>query len=119
MEEHESVNVREQFLRHLTKVVSGAVRQCQDAHGSVEPGSVGKRVAAHLWGETKPEAWADAAQFMRHARGQLGLSQVAIAVRLGVQQNVISNWEKGKHRPQDSELAAVSAMLGQLGLQGG
>lgn len=91
MEEHASVDVREQFLRHLTKVVAGAVRQCQNAHGGVEPSSVGKRVAAKT----------DAAQFMRHARGHLGLSQAAIAARLGVQKNVISNWEKGKHRPQD------------------
>ena len=96
----ESGEAREEFLRHLTKLVASAVKACTDAHGKVDPGSVGKRVAAQLWGETEPAAWNhDPAAWVKHVRGQLGMSQVAFAAALGTSQDLVSRWEHGRVQP--------------------
>lgn len=104
-------DVRALFLEKLMRIVAGAIKATRDAHGNPDAGSVAKRVAAQLWGETKPKAHPDPAAFMRHARGQLGLSQVAFAAALGAKQDQVSRWELGRNVPRQHWIDRTSQLL--------
>jgi DNA-binding transcriptional regulator YiaG len=101
---------REQFLRHLTKVVAGAVKQCRDAHGEIDVGSVGKRVAAHLWGETELAAHPSHAEWIRWIRGRLGVSQTELAKLLSTSQSRVGQWESGAAKPSPESIAKLKGL---------
>ena len=45
------------------------------------------------------------------ARQLLGLSQAALAEKLGVDRGTVGDWERGVRRPSEERLAAVEALL--------
>lgn len=62
------------------------------------------------WERTK-FARAIAKQIIRY-RAQHGLSQTALARRIGVSQPVVARWELGEHEPSVSTLRKLSRTLG-------
>lgn len=54
----------------------------------------------------------DLAQAIRTARARSGLSQVALAERLGVSQPTIAHWEAGLHHPKKAHVRALAQVLG-------
>lgn len=82
------------------RLVSGAIKQAKNAHGEIDAGSVAKRVAAELWARTTPDPHPDAASWVRHVRGQLGLTQKQFADILGVTQVTVARWESGERSPR-------------------
>lgn len=93
-------DARQRFHVHLCKLITGAMRECQRAHGEIDPGSVAKRVASQLWAETSPTGHHDLPAFVRHVRGQLGLTQEEFAARLGVRRLAVTRWEAGAAVPR-------------------
>jgi len=55
---------------------------------------------------------ADVGRAVRHARRELGMSQVELAERLGVSQRWLSELETGKPKILDARLFDVLAQLG-------
>jgi transcriptional regulator with XRE-family HTH domain len=55
---------------------------------------------------------ANAAGLIRAARAQAGLTQAALAERLGTTQSVVSRWERGGDEPRLSTLARVLRACG-------
>ncbi|HZL81698.1 MAG TPA: helix-turn-helix transcriptional regulator [Demequina sp.] len=55
---------------------------------------------------------ADVGRAVRHARGELGMSQVELAERLGVSQRWLSELETGKPKILDARLFDVLAQVG-------
>lgn len=55
---------------------------------------------------------APAAGLIRAARAQAGLTQAALAERLGTTQSVVSRWERGGDEPRLSTLARVLRACG-------
>ena len=55
---------------------------------------------------------ADVGRAVRHARRELGMSQVELAQRLGVSQRWLSELETGKPKILDARLFDVLAQLG-------
>ena len=55
---------------------------------------------------------ADVGRAVRHARRELGMSQVELAERLGVSQRWLSELETGKPKILDTRLFDVLAQLG-------
>jgi transcriptional regulator with XRE-family HTH domain len=58
-------------------------------------------------------------QELLKARINSGLTQDAVAERLGVAQPTISTWEKGKSTPSKEQMTKLEAFLGPLGTQKG
>lgn len=54
----------------------------------------------------------DAARLVRDARQFAGLSQAALAERLGTKQSVVSRWERGVDEPRVSTLARLLQACG-------
>ena len=48
---------------------------------------------------------------IRHARKKLGLNQADLAIRLGVSQPTVANWESGVHDPRQLMLARIAEAL--------
>ena len=57
-------------------------------------------------------AAATVGRLMRQARLDAGLTQVALAQRLGTTQSVVSRWERGADEPRLSTLARVVRVCG-------
>ncbi len=51
-----------------------------------------------------------------YCRKRAGLSQEALAERLGVSRQAVSKWETGEALPETGKLAALAAELGLRGL---
>jgi DNA-binding transcriptional regulator YiaG len=100
---------KEQFVRHLEKLISGAIRQVKQAHGEVLPNSVAKRVASQLWAELSPEAHQDTSAWVRHLRGRLGLSQSEFAKRIGTNQVTIARWETNYSQPSPAYMRVLES----------
>ena len=49
----------------------------------------------------------DTADLLKEARRQAGLTQAALAERLGTTQSAVSRWERGREEPRLSTLAGV------------
>lgn len=54
---------------------------------------------------------------MRRARVEQGLSQTAVATKVGVSQAMISNWETGKGEPEQGVLKKLRRLLGAFDQQ--
>lgn len=104
---------RDAYFSHLTKIVAGAVKQCLDAHGQVDPGSVAKQVVSRLWHETDVSAHPSLADWIRHVRGERGLSQLELAQLLDVQPVTVSRWELGKAQPRERHIEEIRAIARQ------
>lgn len=91
--------VRNEFQLRLTRMVAGAMKQCRDAHGHVDAGSVAKRVAAELWGLTSPKGHPHGGRFLRHLRGRLGWSLDSMAGALQVEPSELRAWENDSPPP--------------------
>ena len=50
-------------------------------------------------------------QLIRERRDALGLDQAALAAQLGVRQQAVSGWEKGRSRPRRAALSDVARVL--------
>jgi transcriptional regulator with XRE-family HTH domain len=48
---------------------------------------------------------------LKQARESRGVSQVALATRMGVDQPTVSKWERGKRYPLPHTIAAIAAAL--------
>jgi len=92
--------VRNQFQVRLTRIVAGAMKQCRDAHGQVDAGSVAKRVAAELWGLASPKGHPHGGRFLRHLRGQLGWTLRGMAEALQAEASDLREWENGSPPPE-------------------
>ena len=86
-------NNKDQFVRHLSKVIAGAVREVERVHGRVLPESVAKRVASQLWTQTQNKAHSNTATWVKHIRNMLGLTQTEMAKKLRTTQVTIARWE--------------------------
>ena len=53
----------------------------------------------------------DIRKFIQHARTKRGLSQTAIAQKLCVQNNIISNWESGKEAIPGQYISKLNKIL--------
>ncbi|MBI5543972.1 MAG: helix-turn-helix domain-containing protein [Deltaproteobacteria bacterium] len=51
---------------------------------------------------------------LRRARRAQGISQGFLAKKAGVSQATVSNWEKGKGKPDDAELQKLTTVLGKF-----
>lgn len=49
---------------------------------------------------------------LKRLREAAGLSQVQLALRLGVSQGTVSNWERGFRVPQTGSLIKIASILG-------
>lgn len=49
---------------------------------------------------------------LRQLREAAGLTQIQLALRVGVTQGTIANWERGARRPQLENLVRISNILG-------
>ena len=58
-----------------------------------------EEIAAQI-AEDDAEAMRDAAAYARRVRRKVGLSQVALARRIGVPVDTVRNWEQGERAPQ-------------------
>lgn len=90
---------KQQYIQHVSKVVRGAIKEVQRAHGVLIPDSIAKRVAAQLWGETIREAHGSDADWIRHVRGSIGLTQLQFANKIGTTQVTVARWESGVSKP--------------------
>ena len=54
-----------------------------------------------------------AAELVRTARTEAGLTQAALAARLGTTQSVVSRWERGDDEPRLSTLQRIAQACGQ------
>lgn len=54
-----------------------------------------------------------AAALVRTARTEAGLTQAALAARLGTTQSVVSRWERGDDEPRLSTLQRIARACGQ------
>lgn len=105
---------KESYIRHLSKLVSGAMKEVERAHGQLLPESVAKRVAAQLWGETLTRAHASDAEWIRHVRGSLGYTQAQLAAQLGTSQVTVARWETGASKPSPYYRRAIMLVAQQL-----
>lgn len=106
-------DTKEEFVRHLEKLVAGAIRQVKQAHGEILVGSVARRVAAQLWGQGEARAHASDAEWVQHVRGMLGLTQSEFAHRLGTTQVTVARWESGASRPASYYRKAIEVLARQ------
>ncbi len=53
----------------------------------------------------------DGGRFIRDSREAAGLGQEALAVRLGVSQSLVSQWERGKAVPSGDKLRPLAEVL--------
>ncbi|MBI3926907.1 MAG: helix-turn-helix transcriptional regulator [Armatimonadetes bacterium] len=105
---------RHEFLERLKRIVSGAIKQVRQAHGDpVDAGSVAKRIAAELWARTGETAHPNPAAWVRHVRGQLGLTQEEFAGVLGVRRETVTRWENRERSPK-RYVARIEALAQQL-----
>lgn len=88
-----------QYLDRVGKIVRGCIQDCLNQHGSIDPGSLAKRITASLWGHSQPDGHPDLGRWMKHRRGELDLSQSELAAKLGTTQVQISKWESGRIAP--------------------
>ncbi|MEW6280219.1 MAG: helix-turn-helix transcriptional regulator [Candidatus Eremiobacterota bacterium] len=102
-----------EFVDRLTRLIHGALRDVERAHGDVEryASSVAKRVATQLWALASPDQHADTAAWVRHIRGQLGISQAELGRRLGLSQVTVARWETGVHEPSAEHQEALRGLL--------
>ncbi|MGE0491169.1 MAG: helix-turn-helix transcriptional regulator [Vulcanimicrobiota bacterium] len=102
--------VRHEFQERLKRLISGAIKDVRNAHGDpVDAGSVAKRVAAELWAHTGPKPHPDPATWVRHVRGQLGLTQDEFANVLEVSRVTVARWETGERVPRPSHCEKIAA----------
>lgn len=101
---------KEEFVRHLEKLVAGAIRQVKQAHGEILVGSVARRIATQLWGQGLAKAHANEADWVRHVRGMLGLTQSELAQRLSTTQVTVARWESARSRPAPYYQRAIEAL---------
>jgi transcriptional regulator with XRE-family HTH domain len=52
----------------------------------------------------------DIGGFIRNLRKSLGLTQVEFAVRLGIDQGAVTNWERGKRNPSPEYLLKIASL---------
>lgn len=105
---------KDEFISHLTKIVRGAIKETERAHGALLPDSVAKRVAAQLWGETRLNAHKDPQKWIRHVRSSLGLTQTEFANVLGTNQVTVARWETGVSIPSPYYRKAIEAVARNL-----
>lgn len=53
------------------------------------------------------------ARNIRDGRLAAALTQRQVAEKIGVDAMLVSKWERGRHRPNDENLAALAQMLGR------
>jgi transcriptional regulator with XRE-family HTH domain len=53
-------------------------------------------------------------ELLHKARIKTGLTQVELSKKIGVSQALVSNWEKGKLAPKDSELKSLTKVFGSI-----
>lgn len=104
---------KDAFVQRLTRIVVGALRDVERTHGEPDAyaTSVAKRIAAQLWGLSDPHRHRDMAAWVRHCRGQLGVSQRELAARIGVSQVTVARWETGVMAPTPEHQAALKQLL--------
>lgn len=104
---------KDAFVRRLTRIVQGALRDVERTHGDPETyaTSVAKRVATRLWGLVSPDQHRDTAAWVKHLRGQLGVSQRELALRLDVSQVTVARWETGAMSPTPEHQDALRRLL--------
>lgn len=105
---------KHEFIARLSKIVRGAIKETERAHGSILPDSVAKRVAAQLWGETSSNAHKDSRTWIRHVRSTLGLTQTEFASMLGTSQVTIARWETGVSKPSPYYRKAIEEAARKL-----
>jgi DNA-binding transcriptional regulator YiaG len=103
-----------EFISHLTKVVRGAIKETQRAHGEVLPDSVAKRVAAQLWGETRANAHKDQQTWVRHVRATVGATQTEFANMIGTNQVTVARWETGVSTPSPYYRKAIESLARKM-----
>ena len=106
---------KQDFIAHLEKVITGALRQVRRAHGDVLPGSVAKRVASQLWGESSVAGHASPADWVRHVRSSLGLTQTEFAAQLGTNQVTVARWETARMAPAPYYRRSIEQLARELG----
>ena len=112
-----AMNAKEEFVRHLGKVVRGAIIDVAKMHGELLPESVAKRVAAQLWAQGRSPAHADDAVWVRYVRGMLGLTQRELARKLRTTQVTIARWEGGVSRPSQPFRLALEKLARQAAVK--
>jgi|AGTN01.1.fsa_nt_gi Predicted transcriptional regulator len=105
---------KDEFISHLTKVVRGAIKETERAHGAILPDSVAKRIAAQLWGDTRSNAHKDPQKWIRHVRSSLGVTQTEFANMLGTNQVTVARWETGVSNPSPYYRKAIEDVARRL-----
>lgn len=94
----------------MTRVIAGAVKETLRAHGAIDPNSVGKRAAAELWAKRNADAHSNLAEWVKHLRRDLEMTQEELALALGTSQVTVSRWESGHSAPSPRFKARLSEM---------
>lgn len=104
---------KDAFVQRLTRIVAGAVRDVERTHGDPDryATSLAKRIATQLWGLADPGQHQCVAAWVKHCRGQLGVSQRELAARIGVSQVTVARWETGIMAPNLEHQTALKQLL--------
>ena len=105
---------KDAFVQRLTRLLLGAMRDVERTHpGDAETfaPSVAKRVATALWGLADSDQHRDMIAWLKHVRGQLGVSQRELGSRLGVSQVTVARWETGVMLPTQEHQDAIRKLL--------